>query len=272
MSEPRYFVSGAHFYERDVLNKRKLSNMSDDIRYKRVLLKLSGEALMGDREYGIDPDTVKRVAQDIKQGVEIGAEVCVVVGAGNIFRGVAGAANGMERVTADFMGMMATVMNALAIQSALEDLDVQTRVQSAIPVSSVCEPFIRRKAMRHLEKGRVVIFAAGIGSPFFTTDTTAALRASEMECDAILKATKVDGIYDKDPVKHNDAVRYDHLNFLDVLAKDIKVMDASAITLARDNDIPIVVFSMLETGGFVKLLKNDAVCTVVDNNEAEKEV
>lgn len=232
---------------------------------KRVLLKLSGEALLGDREYGIDPNTVKRVARDIKGGVELGTEVCVVVGGGNIFRGVAGAANGMERVTADFMGMMATVMNALAIQSALEDLEIETRVQSAIPVASVCEPFIRRKAMRHLDKGRVVIFAAGIGSPFFTTDTTSALRASEMNCDAIIKATKVDGIYDKDPKKFDDAVRYDHLNFLDVLAKDIKVMDASAITLARDNDIPIIVFSLMEEGGFAKLLKGNATCTIVDN-------
>lgn len=233
---------------------------------KRVLLKLSGEALLGDREYGIDPDMVRRVARDIKQGVDKGIEVCLVVGGGNIFRGVAGAANGMERVTADFMGMMATVMNALAVQSALEGLDVETRVQSAIPVSSVCEPFIRRKAMRHLEKGRVVIFAAGIGSPFFTTDTTAALRASEMNCDAIIKATKVSGIYDKDPNKYDDAVLYEHLNFLDVLSKDIKVMDASAITLARDNDIPIIVFSLLEEGGFAKLLNGDMICTVVDSS------
>ena len=237
---------------------------------KRILLKLSGEALLGDREYGIDPEMVKRVAADIKEALVENVEICVVVGGGNIFRGVAGAANGMERVTADFMGMMATVMNALAIQSALEDVEVETRVQSAIPISSVCEPFIRRKALRHLEKGRVVIFAAGIGSPFFTTDTTAALRASEMDCDAIVKATKVDGIYDKDPRKFDDAKRYDHLNFLNVLAKDIKVMDASAVTLARDNNIPIVVFSLLEKGGLARLMKGQQTCTVVDNNETKE--
>ncbi len=232
---------------------------------KRVLLKLSGEALMGDREYGIDPNMVDRVAQDIKDAQATGIEMCIVVGGGNIFRGVAGAANGMERVTADFMGMMATVMNALALQSALENAGVQTRVQSAIPVASVCEPFIRRRAIRHLEKGRVVIFAAGIGSPFFTTDTTSALRASEMDCNVLIKATKVDGVYDKDPHKYDDAVRYDHLNFLDVLSKDIKVMDASAISLARDNNIPIIVFSLLKEKGLERVLKGEGTFTLVDN-------
>lgn len=246
--------------------------MSKKLPYKRILLKLSGEALLGDREYGIDPITVNRVAKDIKEGVDLGYEVCVVVGGGNIFRGMAGAANGMERVTADFMGMMATVMNALAVQSALESAGVECRVQSAIPVASVCEPFIRRKAMRHLDKGRVVLFAAGIGSPFFTTDTTAALRASEMNCDAIIKATKVDGIYDKDPMKYPDARHYAHLTYMDILAKDLKVMDASAISLARDNNIPIVVFSLLEEGGFAKLLKGEQRCTVVDNNSKKEAV
>lgn len=236
---------------------------------KRILLKLSGEALMGDREYGIDPNMVDRVAQDIKDAQATGIEICIVVGGGNIFRGVAGAANGMERVTADFMGMMATVMNALALQSALENAGVQTRVQSAIPVASVCEPFIRRRAIRHLEKGRVVIFAAGIGSPFFTTDTTSALRASEMDCSVLIKATKVDGVYDKDPHKFDDAVRYDHLNFLDVLSKDIKVMDASAISLARDNNIPIIVFSLLKEKGLERVLKGEGTFTLVDNLKEE---
>ncbi|HAX90845.1 MAG TPA: UMP kinase, partial [Rhodospirillaceae bacterium] len=193
--------------------------------YKRVLLKLSGEALMGDREYGLDPETVNRVALEIKDVVAQGVEVCAVIGGGNIFRGVSGAAKGMDRATADYMGMLATVINALAMQNALEKIGVQTRVQSAIPMAAVSEPYIRRRAIRHMEKGRVVIFAAGTGNPFFTTDSAAALRASEMQCNAILKATKVDGVYSADPVKVPDATRYDRLTYMDVLAQDLQVMD-----------------------------------------------
>lgn len=233
--------------------------------YKRILLKMSGEVLMGDREYGLDPERVNRIAQDIKDVVESGVEVCVVVGAGNIFRGVSGAANGMERTTADYIGMLGTVMNALAMQSALEQIDVDTRVLSAIPMSTVCEPYIRRRAVRHMEKGRVVIFAAGSGNPYFTTDTPAALRASEMDCDAIFKATKVDGVYDDDPIKNPDAKHFDKINYLEVLTKDLRVMDATAISLARENDIPIVVFSVLEKGNFAKVVKGEGKFTIVSN-------
>ena len=206
------------------------------LKFKRVLLKMSGEVLMGDREYGIDPETIERIAADVKAAVRLGVEVCIVVGAGNIFRGVSGASNGIERVTADYMGMLGTVMNALALQSALEKIDVPTRVQSAIPMDAVCEPFLRRRALRHLEKGRVVIFAAGSGNPFFTTDTPAALRASEMGCDALFKGTKVDGVYTADPVKDKTAKKYDQLSYMEVLTKDLKVMDATAISLARENE------------------------------------
>jgi uridylate kinase len=197
--------------------------------YRRVLLKLSGEALMGDREYGLDPVTVERIAAEVTAVAEIGIEVCLVIGGGNIFRGMAGAANGMERATADYMGMLATVMNALALQSAVERAGGQTRVLSAIPMQSICEPYIRRRAVRHMEKGRIVIFAAGTGNPFFTTDTAAALRASEMGCDALLKATKVDGVYTADPMKDESAERYDTLTYLEVLSRDLKVMDAAAM-------------------------------------------
>jgi uridylate kinase len=231
--------------------------------YQRVMLKISGEMLMGDKEYGIDPETVRTLAGDIRQVYDMGVEICCVVGAGNIFRGVSGAAAGMDRATADYMGMLATVINALAIQNALEQADVVTRVQSAIPMSQVCEPYIRRKAMRHMDKGRVVIFAAGTGNPFFTTDTAAALRASEMNCDALLKATKVDGIYDKDPVKHEDAVRYDHLTYLEVLSQDLRVMDAAAVSLARENDIPIMVFKIVDPGQFAKVICGDGQRTLV---------
>ena len=213
--------------------------------YKRVLLKISGEALMGREPYGIDPDMVARVASEIKSVVEQDIEVCLVIGGGNIFRGVSGAAAGMERATGDYMGMLATVMNAQAMQNALEQMAVPVRVQSALPISAVCEPYIRRRAMRHMEKGRVVIFAAGTGNPFFTTDTAAALRASEMGCDALLKATKVDGVYSADPMQDKTAKRYDRLSFQQVLAEDLRVMDTSAISLARDNDIPILIFSIL---------------------------
>jgi len=226
--------------------KEKDTNPVSDaaIKFKRVLLKMSGEVLMGGQEFGIDPATIDRIAKDIKEAVDLGVQVCIVVGAGNIFRGVSGAASGMERVTADYIGMLGTVMNALALQSALEQVDVETRVQSAIPMQAVCEPYVRRRALRHMEKGRVVIFAAGSGNPYFTTDTPAALRATEMGCDALIKGTKVDGVYTADPETNPEATRYDHLTYLDVLTKDLKVMDASAIAMARDNHLPIIVFSI----------------------------
>nr|WP_153205958.1 UMP kinase [Niveispirillum sp. BGYR6] len=232
-------------------------------RYKRVLLKLSGEALMGEREYGLDPNVVDRMAREIKAVIEMGVEVCAVIGGGNIFRGISGAASGMERATADYMGMLATVMNALAVQNALEKAGVPTRVQSAIPMASVCEPYIRRRAERHMEKGRVVIFAAGTGNPFFTTDTAAALRASEMGCDALLKATKVDGVYSADPKKVKDAIRYDRLTYLDVLSRDLAVMDASAISLARENKIPILVFSIVTDGAFAEVMGGQGKFTII---------
>jgi uridylate kinase len=233
------------------------------LRYKRVLFKVSGEVLMGDRAFGIDSDTVSAVASDVKQVLETGVQLCLVIGGGNIFRGVAGAARGMERASADYMGMLATVMNALAMQDALERIGVSTRVQSAIPMSTVCEPYIRRRAERHLEKGRVVIFAAGTGSPFFTTDTAAALRAAEMNCDALLKGTSVDGVYTADPKKDPDAKRYDQLSYLDVLSKDLKVMDASAISLMRENAIPVVVFSIKSRGNLLKVLSGEGVFTII---------
>ena len=234
--------------------------------YKRVLLKISGESLMGKQTYGIDTDMVLRVAEEIKGVSEQGIEVCLVIGGGNIFRGVSGAAAGMERATGDYMGMLATVMNALAMQSALEQKDVPVRVMSALPISAVCEPYIRRRAMRHMEKGRIVIFAAGTGNPFFTTDTAAALRASEMNCDALLKGTRVDGVYDSDPEKYTDAKRFDALSYIDVLSRDLKVMDASAISLSRENNIPILVFSISNSGGFNNVLKHSGAFTLV--NEA----
>ncbi len=234
-------------------------------RFKRVLLKISGEVLMGGQEFGIDSAIVKRVAEDIRNTVKnIGTEVCVVIGGGNIFRGVSGAAAGMDRATADYMGMLATVINGLALQSALESLDVPTRVQSAIPMASVAEPYIRRKAIRHMEKGRVVIFAAGTGNPFFTTDTAAALRASEMGCDALLKGTKVDGIYTDDPRKNPKAERFERLTYMDVLSKDLKVMDASAITLARQSNIPVVVFSIHTPDAFYELMQGKGKFTIVE--------
>jgi len=234
-------------------------------RYKRVLLKLSGEALMGDRDYGLDPETVTRVAEEIKSVAEMGVQVCAVIGGGNIFRGVSGAANGMDRATADYMGMLATVINALAMQNALETVGVQTRVLSAIPMSSVCEPYIRRRAMRHMEKGRVVIFAAGTGNPFFTTDSAAALRASEMQCNALLKATKVDGVYSADPTKVKDAKRYDKLSYLDVLTQDLQVMDTSAISLARQSKIPILVFSIFTHGAFAEVMQGKGRFTIISD-------
>ncbi len=235
-------------------------------RFKRVLLKMSGEVLMGEASFGLDPDTVKRVAQDIKDVVELGVEVCVVVGAGNIFRGVSGAAQGMDRTTADYMGMLGIVINALALQNALEHAGVDTRVQSAIRMDSVCEPYIRRRAFRHMEKGRVVIFAAGTGNPYFTTDTAGALRASEMDCDAIFKGTKVDGVYSADPMKDPNAKHFEEISYIDVLTKDLKVMDATAISLARENRIPIVVFSVKDQGNFTKAILGQGKFTTVIND------
>ncbi|MEC8796840.1 MAG: UMP kinase [Pseudomonadota bacterium] len=231
--------------------------------YKRVLLKISGEALMGDQGFGLHPPTVQRIANEVKSVHDLGVEICMVIGGGNIFRGLQGSAQGMERTTADYMGMLATVMNALAMQSALESLGVYTRVISAIPMDQVCEPYIRRRAVRHLEKKRVCIFAAGTGNPYFTTDTAATLRANERACEAIFKGTKVDGVYDKDPAKHDDAVRYDDITYDDVLIKNLQVMDASAIALARDNDLPIIVFSLDEPGGFCGILRGEGTYTSV---------
>jgi uridylate kinase len=242
---------------------------SPPLKYRRVLLKISGEALMGDQGFGLDSEVVARVAGEIGTVVESGAEVCVVIGGGNIFRGVSVAARGMERATADYMGMLATVMNALAMQSALESRGVPTRVQSALPISAVCEPYIRRRAVRHMEKKRVVIFAAGTGNPFFTTDTAAALRATEMGCDALLKATKVDGVYDADPEKVPNAVRFDRLSYMDVLSRDLKVMDASAISLARENHIPILVFSIHNTGAFADVIAGRGRYTIITEETAD---
>jgi uridylate kinase len=235
--------------------------MSSTPVHQRVMLKLSGEALMGARDYGLDPDTVRAIAQDIKAVVEMGVQVSVVIGGGNIFRGVAGAAAGIDRVQADHMGMLATVMNALAMQSALELQKVPTRVQSAIPMASVCEPFIRRRAQRHMEKGRVVIFAAGTGNPFFTTDTAAALRAAEMGCQALLKGTQVDGVYSDDPRKNATAERYDELTYHDVLARDLGVMDATAVSLARNSDVPIIVFNIHAPGAFAQVMRGEGPFT-----------
>jgi uridylate kinase len=232
-------------------------------RYRRVLLKVSGEALMGSQSYGIDVATVERIAADVKDATEVGAQICLVVGGGNIFRGLSGAAAGIDRATADYMGMLATIMNALAMQAALERVGLPTRVQSAIPMTSICEPYIRRRAIRHMEKGRAVIFAAGTGNPFFTTDTAAALRAAEMSCDAMFKATQVDGVYSDDPKRVKDAERYDFLTYHDVLSRDLKVMDASAISLSRENEIPIIVFSIHERGNLSAILKGTGRCTVI---------
>jgi uridylate kinase len=237
--------------------------MAASLKYRRVLLKLSGEALMGSQAYGIDVATVERIASDIKAAVDGGVQLCLVIGGGNIFRGLSGAAEGIDRSTADYMGMLATIMNALAMQAALERAGLPTRVQSAIPMMSICEPYIRRRAIRHMEKGRVVIFAAGTGNPFFTTDTAAALRAAEMACDAMFKATQVDGVYSDDPKRVKNAERYDFLTYHEVLSRDLKVMDASAISLSRENKIPIVVFSIHEQGTLSAVLKGEGRCTVI---------
>jgi uridylate kinase len=235
-------------------------------RFNRILLKLSGEALMGPSAFGIDPETVARIAEEIKAAVDDGHTLCLVVGGGNIFRGLAGAAKGFDRASADYMGMLATVMNALALQNALEKTGVDTRVQSAIPMATVSEPYIRRRAVRHMEKGRVVIFAAGTGNPFFTTDTAAALRAAEMGCEALFKGTSVDGVYDADPKKVSGARRYDSISFNQVLSDDLKVMDASAIALCRDNNIPIVVFNIRERGNLARVLGGAGTATIVQND------
>jgi uridylate kinase len=239
--------------------------MSSPPIYRRVLLKISGEALMGSGAYGLDLATVDRVAGEIKEAKAIGTEVCAVIGGGNIFRGLQAAASGMERASADYMGMLATVMNALAMQNALERIGVDTRVLSAIPMTTVCEPYIRRRAIRHMEKGRVVIFAAGTGNPFFTTDTAAALRAAEMGVNALMKGTQVDGVYSADPRKSPQAERYNKLSYMDVLSRDLKVMDASAVSLARESGIPIVVFNIHDKMNFVRVLQGKGLSTVISN-------
>ena len=231
--------------------------------YRRIMVKISGEALMGSRKYGLHPPTVERIAGEIKQIHELDVEVCMVIGGGNVFRGLQGSAQGMERTTADYMGMLATVMNALAMQSALESMDVPTRVLSAIPMDQICEPYIRRRAMRHLEKNRVCIFASGTGNPYFTTDTAATLRASELDCEAIFKGTKVDGVYDVDPALNEGAARYGRVSFDEVLQKNLRVMDASAIALARDNNLPIIVYSIVESGGLKEILENRGTYTII---------
>ena len=238
--------------------------MSSAARYRRVLHKISGEALMGDQDYGLDSVIVNRIAEEVKAVNALGVQVCLVIGGGNIFRGVAGAARGMERATADYMGMLATIINSLAMQSALERCGIVTRVQSAITMQAVCEPYIRRRAIRHMEKGRVVIFAAGTGNPFFTTDTAAALRAAEMNCEAMLKGTQVDGVYTADPKKVPDAKRFETLSYHEVLSRDLQVMDASAVSLSRENKIPIIVFSIQTRGALAAVLRGEGRCTIIE--------
>ncbi|MCB1592600.1 MAG: UMP kinase [Alphaproteobacteria bacterium] len=245
--------------------EKESAEVKTALKYKRVMLKMSGEVLMGPQEFGLDQDTLHRVAHDIKEVVDLGVQVCVVVGAGNIFRGVSGAALGMDRTTADYMGMLGIVINALALQNALENIGVDTRVQSAIRMDSICEPYIRRRALRHMEKGRVVIFAAGTGNPYFTTDTAATLRASEMDCDALFKGTKVDGVYCSDPESNPNADRFERISYIEVLTKDLRVMDATAISLARENNIPIIVFSVLEDGNFAQVVQSRGHYTIVTN-------
>ncbi len=237
--------------------------MARGLRFKRVLLKISGEALMGAKQFGIDYDTVERVASEVKEAQALGAELGLVVGGGNIFRGMSQAAHGMERASADYMGMLATVMNAIALQNALEKIGVFTRVMSAIEMTAICEPYIRRRAIRHMEKGRIVIFAAGTGNPFFTTDTAAALRAAEMGCDALFKGTNVDGVYSADPKKDKAATRFETLSYHEVMVRDLKVMDQAAIAVTRENNIPIVVFSIAERGGVVGALTGEGRFTTI---------
>lgn len=234
------------------------------MQYKRILLKLSGEALMGEKQYGIDPNRLAEYASEIKEVSDKGIEVAIVIGGGNIFRGLSGASNGMDRVQADHMGMLATVINGLALQSALEIQGVETRLQSAIKINEVAEPFIRRRAMRHLEKGRVVIFGGGTGNPYFTTDSAAVLRAIEIEADVILKGTRVDGIYTSDPEKNKDATKFDTISFKDVLTKGLKVMDTTAFTLSQENELPIVVFDMNKKGNLLKIISGEKIGTTVN--------
>src|SRR5215510_682366 len=237
------------------------------LKFKRVLLKISGEALMGDQGYGIDVPAVTKYAQEVKAAIDLGCQICLVIGGGNIWRGKWGVEAGMERAQADHMGMLATVMNALVMQNTLENIGVPTRVQSGIAMQSICEPFIRRRAIRHMEKGRVVIFAAGTGNPFFTTDTGAALRAAEMNCDAMLKGTQVDGVYTADPKSDREATRFDTLDYMEVLSKELKVMDATAISLLKDNKIPIVVFRIREKGALAKVLTGQGVSTLIGSRK-----
>ena len=234
-------------------------------KWKKVLLKISGESLMGDNAFGINPDIVKSFAKEIREVVNDGLQICIVVGGGNIYRGISSTQNGMDRTTGDYMGMLATVMNSLAIQNALEQIGIETRVQSALPISAICEPYIKRRAIRHMEKGRVVIFAAGTGNPYFTTDTAAALRASEMNCEAIIKATLVDGVYSADPKKDKNAKKFNQLTYLEVLAKDLKVMDASSISLARENKIPIIVCSIVEKKNLAKVLLGEGSYSIISD-------
>ena len=234
-------------------------------KWKKVLLKISGESLMGDNAFGINPDIVKSFAKEISEVVNDGLQICIVVGGGNIYRGISSTENGMDRTTGDYMGMLATVMNSLAIQNALEQIGIETRVQSALPISAICEPYIKRRAIRHMKKGRVVIFAAGTGNPYFTTDTAAALRASEMNCEAIIKATLVDGVYSADPKKDKNAKKFNQLTYLEVLAKDLKVMDASSISLARENKIPIIVCSIVEKKNLAKVLLGEGSYTIISD-------
>ena len=236
-----------------------------EFKWKKILLKISGESLMGDNSYGIDTEVVKSFANEIKNVIECGLQISIVVGGGNIYRGISSSNNGMDRTTGDYMGMLATVMNSLAIQNALEQINVQTRVQSALPISALCEPYIRRKAIRHMEKNRVVIFAAGTGNPYFTTDTAAALRASEMNCQVLVKATLVDGVYSADPKIDKNAKKFENLTYLDVLSKDLKVMDASAISLARENKIPIVVCSIVKNKNLTKVLSGEGSYTIISD-------
>ena len=233
--------------------------------YNRILLKLSGEALLGERSYGIDPKRIAQYAKDIKSITDLGVEVAVVIGGGNIFRGVSAASNGIDRVQGDYMGMLATVINGMALQSSLEEEKIQTRLQTALKIEEVAEPYIKRKAVRHLEKKRVVIFGGGTGSPFFTTDSAAVLRAIEINADVILKGTRVDGVYDSDPEKNNNAVKFDSMSFSEVIKKNLKVMDSTAFTLSQENDLPIIVFNMNKTGNLLKLINGDKIGTIIKN-------
>ena len=251
----------------EIKEKQRVSGDQAEVKYRRVLLKISGEALMGDQDYGLSPAMVEQIARDVQRVHAMDVEICLVIGGGNIFRGLAGAAAGMERATADYMGMLATVINSLAMQNALEQQGIQTRVQSAIPMATVAEPYIRRRAVRHMKKGRLVIFGAGTGNPFFTTDTAAALRASEMGCDLLLKGTKVDGVYDSDPMQNSHAQRINQLSYHDVLTQDLGVMDHAAISLARENRIPIMVFSIYEEGAFAEVVQERGRYTIIRDGE-----